>query len=79
MTEDGLTLVLSKEKLNAILKRKMKVLIENALVSNKDWDFKISTSSPYYPKSNGLAERGFGKAKSMLQKAKEENKDLSLY
>lgn len=76
MTEDGPTLVQRKEKLNAILIRKMKVLIENALVYNKDWDFKISTSSPYYPKSNGLAERGFGKAKSMLQEPK---KKINIY
>lgn len=57
----------------------MKILIENALVYNKDWDFKIITPSPFYPKSNGLAERGFGKAKSVLRKTKEEKKDLSLH
>lgn len=46
----------------------MKVLIENALVYNKYWDFKISTPSPFYPKSKGLAERGFGKAKINAKK-----------
>ncbi|KAL4153907.1 hypothetical protein QTP88_001740 [Uroleucon formosanum] len=38
----------------------------------KEWDFKITTSNPHYPKSNGLAERYVGIAKKMLQKSKEE-------
>ncbi|XP_030755156.1 uncharacterized protein K02A2.6-like [Sitophilus oryzae] len=34
----------------------------------KQWNFKICTSSPHYPKSNGLAEKGVGIAKMMLRK-----------
>lgn len=33
-----------------------------------DWGFKITTSSPYYPKSNGLAEKAVGIAKNLLKK-----------
>lgn len=36
---------------------------------SKEWNFKITTSSPYYAKSNGLAERGVGIAKYMLRKS----------
>ena len=44
----------------------------------KDWDFTVKTSSPLYPRSNGLAERSVQLAKSMLKKVKEENGDIHL-
>lgn len=45
----------------------------------KEWDFEITTSSPHYPKSNGLAEKYVGIAKKMLQKSKEEGHGIELY
>lgn len=44
-----------------------------------EWNFNINTSSPYYPKSNGLAEKAVGVVKSMLKKCCYENDDLELY
>lgn len=41
----------------------------------KDWDFNIVTSSPRYPKSNGLAERSVGICKNILRKCQEDNTD----
>jgi hypothetical protein len=38
-----------------------------------DWGFTLNTSSPYYPKSNGLAEKGVGIAKQIIKKVNEEN------
>lgn len=35
----------------------------------KEWGFKINTSSPHYPKSNGLAEKSVGIAKGLLRKS----------
>ena len=43
------------------------------------WNFKIETSSPFYPKSNGLAEKAVGIVKSMLRKSKETGRDIELY
>lgn len=43
----------------------------------KDWDFKSITLSPYYAKSNGLAEWEVGIAKSMPKKGQRRKKDLS--
>ena len=40
------------------------------------WNFKIETSSPFYPKSNGLAEKA---VKSMLRKSKETGQDIELF
>jgi hypothetical protein len=40
------------------------------------WGFSIETSSPRYPKANGLAEKGVGIAKQILKKVHEENKCL---
>lgn len=34
----------------------------------REWGFKITTSSPYYTKSNGLAEKAVGIAKNLLKK-----------
>jgi hypothetical protein len=45
----------------------------------KEWNLQIITSSPYYPKSNGLAEKGVGIVKTMLKKSKEHKQDLELY
>ena len=35
----------------------------------KEWDFKLTTSSPHYPKSNGMAERTIQTVKKLLKKA----------
>lgn len=42
------------------------------------WQFKITLSSPNYPKSNGLVERPVGIAKDIIRKAKSESKELCL-
>lgn len=42
----------------------------------QSWNFKMTTSSPVYPQSNGQAERAVGIAKSMIKKSVEENKDF---
>ena len=44
----------------------------------KDWKFQHITSSPEYPRSNGLAEKTVQIVKSLLEKAKDENKDPHL-
>ncbi|XP_055381628.1 uncharacterized protein K02A2.6-like [Condylostylus longicornis] len=44
----------------------------------KKYDFKIITSSPLYPKSNGFAEKMVGISKRLLKKTKESNNDLWL-
>ncbi len=41
----------------------------------KTWDFEYIFTSPYYPASNGQAEKGVGIVKSIMRKAKESNKD----
>ena len=35
----------------------------------KEWDFKLITSSPHHPKSNGMAERTVQTVKKLLKKA----------
>ena len=40
-----------------------------------EWNFDIVTSSPHYPKSNGLAERNVQTIKNMLRKVYENNED----
>jgi hypothetical protein len=42
----------------------------------KKWNFKVNTSSPHYPKSNGQAEKGVHIAKMLLKKA--DNLNLAL-
>ena len=44
----------------------------------KSWGFKHVTSSPLYPKSNGLAERTVRTAKSILTKARRDHQDPHL-
>ena len=41
----------------------------------KEWDFKHTTSSPHYPKSNGLSEKFVQTVKRILTKSKETNSD----
>ena len=41
----------------------------------KDWKFQDITTSPEYPRSNGLAEKTVQTVKSLLEKAKDDNKD----
>ena len=41
----------------------------------KDWGFELATSSPHYPRSNGLSERYVQTVKQLLRKAHEEGKD----
>jgi len=43
------------------------------------WNFKIKTSSPHYPKGNGLAEKAVGIFKTMLKKSKETGQDIELF
>lgn len=38
----------------------------------KAWNFKITTRSPHYPRSNGLAEKGVGIAKGIVKKSLKE-------
>jgi len=44
-----------------------------------DWNFKSITTSPNYPQSNGLAEKGVGIAKDFMRKCLETGQDLELY
>jgi len=43
------------------------------------WSFEVITSSPNYPKGNGLAEKGVDIAKSMLKKSSFTKTDIELY
>jgi Integrase core domain. len=43
------------------------------------WGFKVTTSSPYFHQSNGLAEKFVGIFKNMLRKCNEDQGDLNLY
>ena len=42
----------------------------------QSWGFQHTTSSPYYPQSNGLAESSVKRAKLLLEKTKREGSDL---
>ena len=41
----------------------------------QEWKFEHQTSSPYYPKSNGLAEKAVQIVKRLLSKSKQDGKD----
>jgi len=45
----------------------------------KDWNLKLTKSSPYYAQSNGLAEKGVGIAKDMLKKSQYTGKSIFEY
>lgn len=45
---------------------------------SKRWSFDHQTSSPHFPRANGLAERFVQVAKSMLKKCDEDSSDLGL-
>lgn len=44
----------------------------------KAWDINVTTSSPLYPQSNGLAERAVGIAKKLMQKSEASGIPLEL-
>lgn len=44
----------------------------------KEWDFQTVFSSPRYPQSNGLAEKGVGICKSLLKRCSETKTDISV-
>jgi hypothetical protein len=41
-------------------------------IAKEEWTFTHKTSSPHYPKSNGLAERTIQTLKKVLKKARKE-------
>ena len=43
---------------------------------SKDWEFQHTTSSPHYPKSNGLAEATVKIIKGLIKKSNRSNKDI---
>lgn len=43
------------------------------------WGFKVTNSSPHYPQSNGVAEKGVGIFKGMMRKCIEDQGDFNLY
>jgi hypothetical protein len=44
----------------------------------KEWNFEHITSSPFYPKSNGLAENAVKQAKQLLEKSMKDGSDVML-
>lgn len=46
---------------------------------SNEWGFSIVTSSPHYPKSNGLAEKSVGIVKNILRKTKDVSLGLLQY
>ena len=48
---------------------------KECLLFAKEWGFKISTSSPRYPQSNGMSERAIQTIKNLLRKADEDGHD----
>ena len=43
---------------------------------SKEWNFQHITSSPHFPRSNGLSERAVKSAKSLLRKCQKDNTDV---
>ena len=44
----------------------------------REWEFEIITSSPEYPKSNGLAEKGVQVIKKLIKKFMDSKQDINL-
>ncbi|XP_026821572.1 uncharacterized protein K02A2.6-like [Rhopalosiphum maidis] len=51
------------------------VSVLKTLFSRFEWDFKIITSSPNYPQSNDMAEKGVGIFKTMMRKCEQTDQD----
>ena len=61
------------------------VVADNMPLSSKEcsrfaqeWGFKISTSSPHYPQSNGMSERTIQTIKNLLRKADDAGNDPNI-
>ena len=51
---------------------------EEMIQFSRDWEFEIRLSSPEYPKSNGLAEKGVQVIKNLIKKSIDSNQDINL-
>ena len=56
----------------------MDLIIDHRVLRSLQRRFQHITSSPEYPRSNGLAEKNVQRVKSLFEKAKDDNKDPHL-